>query len=229
MRTSRPSSGSIGRSATGSSRRWSRTDFLSRGSDGQLRLGAGVLTLASRFEPQLRSAARPLLYELVQETGAAAFISVPQGEDCVAIMVAEPEEGVLRVAYRIGSRHPLTTGAAGIAILAGRRERASEPEGVREARLNGFSVTRSQLQQGAVGVASPVHGFSREPIGFEASVGVVALDDLDVSRATGAVVACARRLATVICSHSQAMTFQNDDVNLQMSEVFKPNARPILI
>ena len=194
--------------------------FLSRGSDGQLRLGAGILTLASRFEPQLRSAARPLLYGLAQETQAAAFVSVPQGEECVAIMVAEPEGGVLRVAYRVGSRHLLTTGAGGIAILAGRRARAGEPEGVHEARLHGFSVTRSQLQRGAVGVASPVHGFSREPIGFEASVGVVALDDLDVPRAAAAVVACARRLAAAICSHGQAVTFQDEDANLQISDIF---------
>ena len=94
--------------------------LVARGAEGRLFLGAGLLGLASRFEPQLRSVARPLLHELAQETRAAAFLSVPQGEECVAIMVAEPEGGLLRLAYRVGSRHPLTLGAAGIAILAGR-------------------------------------------------------------------------------------------------------------
>lgn len=174
--------------------------LVARGAEGRLFLGAGLLSLASRFEPQLRSVARPLLHELAQETRAAAFLSVPQGEECVAIMVAEPEGGLLRLAYRVGSRHPLTLGAAGIAILAGRPERPGEPAAVREARGVGFSVTRGQLQAGAVGVASPVHGARPRPIGFEASLGVIALDDLDIAHATAAVVACARRLAASIGS-----------------------------
>lgn len=65
-------------------------------------------------------------------------------------------------------------------------------------------MTRSQLQRGAVGIASPVYGVGRRPSGFEASLGVVALDGLDVAHATAAVVACARRLATSIGSDLDA-------------------------
>ncbi len=117
-------------------------------------------------------------------------------------MVAEPEGGVLRIAYRVESRHPLTLAAAGIAILAGRPERPGEPDAVREARRNGFSVTRSQLQRSAIGVASPVHGASQAALGFEASVGVVAFESLDTVHATAAVVACARELAALTSSGS---------------------------
>jgi len=194
--------------------------LVTRTGNGQLYLGVGLLTLASRFEPQLRSLARPLLHQLAQDTRAAAFISVPEGEECVAIMVAEPEEGVLRMAYRVGSRHSLTLGAAGIAILAGRPERPGEPDAAREARSAGFSVTRSQLQRGAIGVASPLHGVSQASLGFEASLGVVALEGLDIAQATTAVVACARKLATLISSDFQpapddgysATLVQNDGV-----------------
>ena len=178
--------------------------LVARNVDGQVYLGVGLLTLASRFEPQLRSLARPFLHQLAEDTRAAAFVSIPQGEECVAIMVAEPEGGVLRMAYRVGSRHPLTLGAAGIAILAGRPERPGEPGTVREARSKGFSVTRSQLQRGAIGVASPVHRVSQAPLGFEASLGVVALDGLDIAHATAAVVACARELAASISSDGHA-------------------------
>jgi len=177
--------------------------LVARNADGQLRLGVGLLALASRFEPQLRARARPLLHQLARDTQAAAFVSVPQGEECVAIMVAEPEGGVLRIAYRVGSRHPLTLGAAGIAILAGRPERPGEPDAVREARSNGFSVTRSQLQRGAIGVASPVHGASQAALGFEASLGVVAFEGLDIAHATAAVVACARELAALTSSNGR--------------------------
>ena len=180
--------------------------LLVRGADGQFFLGAGLLMLAARFEPQLRSIAHPLLYELAQETRAASFLSMAQGQECVAIMVAEPEGGVLRVTYRVGSRHPLSLGAAGIAILAGRPEHPGEPDAVREARRNGFSLTRSHLQRGAVGVASPVQGEASGQLGFEASLGVVALGDLDIARATAAVVACARRLAALISSDVRSGT-----------------------
>ncbi len=178
--------------------------LVARNANGQVYLGVSLLTLASRFEPQLRSLARPLLHRLAEDTRAAAFVSVPQGEECIAIIVAEPEEGVLRVAYRVGSRHPLTMGAAGIAILAGRPERLGEPSAVREARDKGFSVTRGQLQRGAIGVASPVRSARQAPLGFEASLGVVALEGLDIDLATAAVVACARELAASIVSDGHA-------------------------
>ncbi|EWH00488.1 IclR family transcriptional regulator, partial [Halomonas sp. BC04] len=95
--------------------------LITRTAEGPIRLGAGIALLASRFEPQLRAVAQPLLQALAKATRATAFISVAQGEECVVLMVAEPDEGLLRVGYRVGSRHPLSQGAAGIAILAGRR------------------------------------------------------------------------------------------------------------
>ncbi|HEV7371769.1 IclR family transcriptional regulator [Arenibaculum sp.] len=172
--------------------------LVSRAAEGQVFLGGGILVLASRFEPQLRSVARPLLHDLAGETRATAFLSVPQGGDCVVIMVAEPEEGLLRVGYRVGSRHPLDLGAAGIAILAGRPERPDDPDAVRQARLDGYSLTRGQLQRGAVGVASPIHAPSRPQPGFEACVGVVAMDDLDTATAIAAVKARAGELAALV-------------------------------
>ena len=180
--------------------------LISRDQKGQLRLGTGLLTLASRFEPQLCSVARPLLHRLAQDTRAAAFVSVPEGEECVAILVAEPEEGVLRIAYRVGSRHSLTVGAAGIAILANRPEQPGDADAVLKARADGFSVTRDQLQQGAVGVATPIRVSDRASLGLEASIGVVAFGDLDLARATSAVIACARHLAASLDSQDQRLS-----------------------
>ncbi len=173
-----------------------------RGPKGGLRLGAGIVALSSRFEPQLRDAAQPLLDRLANTTSAAAFISVPQGEECVAIMVAEPQNTLLRVAYRIGNRHPLTRGAAGIAILAGRPERTSDPDAVRQARADGFSITRGQLQAGAVGVACPLQDPGRPARGFEGSLGLVTLGDADVPLLTRAVMEVARELQSLLASGS---------------------------
>ncbi len=168
--------------------------LVSRGADGYLWLGAAVAQLASRFEPQLRAVARPLLQQLAERTRATAFISVAQGDECVVVLVVEPEAGLLRVGYRVGSRHPLTRGAAGIAILAGREPSADEPEAVTEARRAGYSLTRGQLQEGAVGVASPL-GKSGSPASLEASVGVVAMNDLDTDVAIAEVQETGRVIA----------------------------------
>ncbi|MGC2855204.1 IclR family transcriptional regulator [Novispirillum sp. DQ9] len=172
--------------------------LVARTAAGKVVLGSGVLLLAARFEPRLRAAAQPLLHALARETAATAFLTAPQGEEAVALMVAEPEGGVLSVGYRVGSRHPLTVGAAGLAILAGRPERPDEPPEVRQARRDGYCLTQGQLQRGAVGVASPIHGPATAPGGFQGSVGVVALEGMDTARAISAVQACARRLAGVL-------------------------------
>lgn len=172
--------------------------LVARGADGMVTLGSGLMVLASHFEPQLRAVARPLLTTLAREARATAFLSAAQGDECVALMVAEPDEGVLRVGYRVGSRHPLTRGAAGIAILAGRPETDDEPDAVKQARRDGYSITRGQLQRGAVGVASPITTADRRPGGFEGCVGVVALDDLDTAAAAAAVRDCAGRIAALM-------------------------------
>ncbi|MFD2395773.1 IclR family transcriptional regulator [Prauserella oleivorans] len=100
--------------------------LVARTEDGRVRLAVGVAVLASRFEPQLHLDARPLLQALANETHATAFVSAAEGQDCVAVQVAEPDDQLLTVGYRVGSRHPLDKGAAGIAILALRpRSRAS--------------------------------------------------------------------------------------------------------
>jgi len=178
--------------------------LIARADRGRVRLGAGLLVLASRFEPHLRTLATPLLRDLAETTRAAAFLSVATGDECVAIMVTEPEGTLLRVAYRVGSRHPLTRGAAGIAILAGRSPSPNDPESVRLARRDGYSVTRGELQRGAVGVASPVHSPARASCGLEASVGVVAFEDLDVAGVKGLVIEGARRLAEALGPEPQA-------------------------
>lgn len=171
--------------------------LLTRAPEGPVRLGAGVSLLASRFEPQLHTVAQPLMKALAKATRATAFISVAQGEECVVTLVTEPDEGMLRVGYRVGSRHPLSQGAAGIAILAGRLPQHDDSPEVRQARAEGYSLTRGQLQRGAVGVASPIAA-ARPRAGVEACVGVVAMDDLNTERAIREVMASSRQLAELM-------------------------------
>lgn len=174
--------------------------LVTRAEDGRIRLGVGAAVLASRFEPQFARDAAPLLRALANETRATAFVSVAEAADCVVIMVAEPEGTLLKVGYRVGSRHPLDQGAAGIAILAMRPEQPRDSDAVRQARADGFSLTRGQLEHGAVGIAAGIAlpANLAATAGFERSVGVVAIDGLDTDQAAAAVQRTARRLAVLV-------------------------------
>jgi DNA-binding IclR family transcriptional regulator len=154
--------------------------YVRRASDGRLRLGFRVLELAAGVQPLLRDAALPVLRRLAEDLGATAHLTVAEGGEAVAVAVVEPSWTDFHVAYRVGSRHPLDRGAAGRAILA-----------IRSAMLPPYVVSEGELQPGAHGVAAPVLGVSA----VDASVGVVALTDLDPGRVGPRVVEAAEELA----------------------------------
>ena len=174
--------------------------MVARTSDGRIRLGVAAAVLSSRFEPQFTDDVQPVLHDLADETGATAFISAAQGQNCVVTMVAEPEGTLLRVGYRVGSSHPLDRGAAGIAILAMRPAQPNDSADVEQARTDGFSLTRGQLEHGAVGIAAGIAPPARigSSTGLERSVGVVAIDGLDTARAADAVMRTAREIERLI-------------------------------
>ncbi|MEH1130431.1 IclR family transcriptional regulator [Micromonospora sp. CPCC 206061] len=156
--------------------------MVRRDSRGRLRLGAGVLHLARRAQPLLADAALPTLRGLAERIGATAHLTVAEGTEAVAVAVVEPSWTAFHVAYRAGSRHPLDRGAAGRAILAGRRGVAAPV------------ATSGELQPGAHGVAAPVLGVE----GLEASVGVVAMSALDVATVGPLVRAAADEVAVAL-------------------------------
>jgi DNA-binding IclR family transcriptional regulator len=139
--------------------------LVRRDARGRLHVGLGVLHLASAVQPVLRDLAVPVLRELAEAVGCTAHLTVADGEEALALAVVEPSWTDFHVSYRVGSRHPLTRGAAGKAILLGRQPDA-EP----------FAVTEGELQPGARGLAVPVTGVD----GLEASVGIVTIGDIDV-------------------------------------------------
>jgi DNA-binding IclR family transcriptional regulator len=140
--------------------------LVRRDARGRLHVGLGVLHLASAVQPVLRDLAVPVLRDLAEAVGCTAHLTVADGDEALALAVVEPSWTDFHVSYRVGSRHPLSQGAAGKAILLGR-----EPESAP------FAVTAGELQAGARGLAAPVRGIE----GLEASVGIVTLDtDIDV-------------------------------------------------
>ncbi|WP_370946004.1 IclR family transcriptional regulator [Amycolatopsis sp. cg5] len=148
----------------------------------KVRLGVGLLRLAGEVLPQLRQAAHPVLRELAEKVGATAHLSVAQGNQAQAVAVVEPSWTNFHVAYRVGSRHPLTAGAAGKAMA------------LRPSDSQAWILTVGELQSGAVGVAAPVRGLP----GLRASVGVVSLETLDEAVVGPQVVAAAAALTEVL-------------------------------
>lgn len=149
-----------------------------REGDGRLRLGGQVVTMAARFAPHLNHASEVVLSDLAGFSRATCFVAVADGDQCVVVTTAEPDDLVIRVGYRVGSRHSLNTGAAGIAILALRPPRPDDSQDVLDARERGYALTRGQLEPGAVGLAVGFHSRQGPQLSLECSVGLVALDGL---------------------------------------------------
>lgn len=157
-------------------------ELVRRDSDGTVRLGMGLLGLARAAAPALLGTARPVLRRLADAAGATAHLTVADGDEATAVEVVEPNWTDYHVGYRVGSRHPLARGAAGRAILAGRRGEA------------GVVTSIGELQSGATGVAAPVLGVP----GLAASIGVVAVGALDLRAVSPLVTAAAAELTDLL-------------------------------
>lgn len=153
--------------------------LVRRDGAGRISLGTGALRLAGRVVPLLREAALPALRRLAEDVGATAHLTVADAGEALAVAVVEPSWTDFHVAYRVGSRHPLDRGAAGHALSSARGGGSH------------YVVSRGELQPGATGVAAPVLGVPH----VQASVGVVALGDLDVEVVGPRVEAAAREVA----------------------------------
>jgi DNA-binding IclR family transcriptional regulator len=154
---------------------------LVRRDGNKVRLGVAVLRLAGQLAPQLREAARPVLRDLAEKVGATAHLSVAEGDHIESVAVVEPSWTNFHVAYRVGTRHPRGTGAAGKAM--------SLRQGGR-----GWVTTTGEVQRGTSGLAAPVRGVP----GLRASVGVVSLGPLNAEQVGPLVVEAAEALTAVL-------------------------------
>jgi len=139
--------------------------------DARYVLGFGIVELAGRLRPRLQATVLPLLRRLSEQTNSTALLSVADGDQALILLSEEPPRSTMHLALRQGARHPLTVGADGVAILAGRPASDSDPKEVQAARRRGYAITIGAIQQGAVGVAAPI----RVSDWATASLGVVQL------------------------------------------------------
>lgn len=157
--------------------------LVRRDTRGRLFVGLGVLHLASAVQPHVRDLAIPVLRSLAEAIGSTAHLTVADGDEALALAVVEPTWTDYHVAYRVGSRHPLSQGAAGKAI------------GLRDPGGPAYAVTSGELQNGARGLAAPVRGVD----GLRASVGIVTLDGtIDEQVVAPRVIAAAEQVARAL-------------------------------
>lgn len=160
-----------------------RRHLVTKGGDGLYRLGSGALIVAGRFMAQYRSAAQPVVQELADRSGFTAFVTIADRDESVAIAVAEPSaRGSIGISYQVGTRHPLYTGADGLALLAQRPERSSDPEAVRTARTRGYALSRGEVQPGTAGIAMGTGDSTVTEV--ESCIGLITLgrpEDLDIA------------------------------------------------
>lgn len=160
--------------------------FLRRAQDGRCRLGMASLSLARQIHPIVRDAALPFLRKLAEGVSATAHLTLVEGNEALAVAVVEPTRSDMHLVYRVGSRAPVDRGVAGRAAVATRTSgRALEP---------GWVISGGDPAQGGYAVAAPVLGV----VGFEASVGVLSMLELDAAKVGPPVVAAATDIARAL-------------------------------
>lgn len=159
-------------------------------------LGAGLVPLAEPVERDLRDLATPLLEDLADEVGATAHLVTQEDDDHVrALLVVEPRNASVHVAFRAGQLDDIERGSAGMAILSTRPPRPGERDSVATARRQGYAVSFSEIIPGVHGISAPVAA-RRDGLGL--SVGVSLFDLSQEDKISSAVIATAARLAAAL-------------------------------
>ncbi|OIU87326.1 IclR family transcriptional regulator [Microbacterium sp. AR7-10] len=93
-----------------------------RDASGRMALGPRMAALAAGVAHDLHAEALPELTAVANELGHTAFLAVLDGDEVITLTSVEPRHAVANVAQRPGTRHPVTVGAPGKAILAQLRD-----------------------------------------------------------------------------------------------------------
>jgi DNA-binding IclR family transcriptional regulator len=161
--------------------------------------GIGLVRLAAVVRQDLRTVAHPVMIALADEIGATVNLGVADGQDLVVLATASPRLSNVHIAYRIGQRHPLTRGAAGLAILAARPPVDGERVEVPPARTLGYAVTRAEVVPGTYGISAAVWMNGEAA----ASIGVSLFDD--ASRSSGVVERIGERVRSAAVTISERL------------------------
>lgn len=169
--------------------------LVSRGPDGRFRAAGGLTALARQVYTGMRELAKPVMQELADRLGSSVALFVEEGQDAVAVIVAEPVGAPVRVAYREGARHPLDRGAAGYALLAALPPRPGEDAKVTAGRRDGYVTSFGEVVAGYWGLGVPLRRAESDPA---ACLILISASKELVDGSVVAMVAAAAELSAVL-------------------------------
>ncbi|MGP9608461.1 helix-turn-helix domain-containing protein [Glutamicibacter sp. AOP38-B1-38] len=138
-------------------------ELLHRGEDNRYRGAAGLLSLAAAGHQHLRNAATSHLRSAADSLGVTVALLVREGNSAVSLAVVSPRAGTYHVAFTEGSQHPVTIGAAGLALLAAEPASAQDTDQVRLVREGGFAQTFGEVEPNMHGLAIPLPAAGSRP------------------------------------------------------------------
>ncbi len=143
--------------------------LVTREDSGRVQLGARMAALAAGVAHDLQAEALPELTAVANDLGMTCFIAVLDRNECVTLVSVEPRHAAASVAQRPGTRHPVTAGAPGKAILTLLSEQrwpsdvsTTIAEEIRDAGASGWAQSHDEvipsLRSIAVPLALRTHG-----------------------------------------------------------------------
>ncbi|OBF97440.1 IclR family transcriptional regulator [Mycolicibacter sinensis] len=169
--------------------------LVAKGEDGRFRSAAALAVLGASFDNNVRQLSLPTLRALADELGTTVSLLVAEGDQQVAVAVIVPTQVGYQLAFHEGSRHPLSLGAAGIALLAAMPRRPDEREIVPQTRERGWVVTHGEIEPGTFGLAVPVR---RRPPSPPTCINLISHREDVVLRGRDAVLAAADKLSEIL-------------------------------
>jgi DNA-binding IclR family transcriptional regulator len=173
--------------------------LLVRDDAGRVQPGPGLAVLARGVSRNLQTAALPELTQLANSLNMTAFVAVWDHQDCVTLVTVEPRHSAATVVQHPGSRHPISSGAPGIAIQSALTEHEWSQLApavpyrteAAEARKLGYAASHDEVIAGVSSLAAPV----RVPGGRPAAVAVVYIrSSQDPAEVAAALTASAARI-----------------------------------
>lgn len=145
--------------------------LLARDASGRVELGARMAALAAGVAHDLQAEALPELTAVANELGMTCFLAVLDHDECVTLASVEPRHAVASVAQRPGTRHPVTVGAPGKAVLSALPE-SQWPNAmsdvlrtqVTDAAARGFATSHDEVIPTLRSVAVPLVMRGRSPV-----------------------------------------------------------------
>ena len=132
--------------------------------DGRYVRGPGLGPLAAATQRSLRQLAAPTLRSLADRTGLTAFVAMQDQDECVTLLSATPEGFTTSISQPTGSRHSVSSGAPGKAILSivpredwplPQEQADSLEEEIEAIWQRGFAVSHNEVLPGVSSVSVP--------------------------------------------------------------------------